>query len=203
MQKANLRARIKRRFKVTNYSKHNLPVAKNLLARNFNPLHPNTVWVSDISYVKTQEGWLYLAVIIDLYSRAIVGWAMDANMTVDLIQNALAMAIKKRKPAQNYSLMFHSDRGSQYASYAFQNSLMQNKIICSMSRTGNCWDNAVAESFFKTIKTELIYHHSYLNRKLAIQNIFEYIEVFYNRIRLHSSLNYKTPMQFELTALRS
>ena len=200
MKKAGLQSKHKKKFKATTNSKHSNPVAPNILNRNFTVNKPNTAWVSDISYIWTNEGWLYLAVIIDLYSRAVVGWAMDARMTTTLIESALQMAIWKRKPPRDNSLIFHSDRGSQYASNQFQKLLKEHKIICSMSRKGNCWDNAVSESFFGTMKTELVYHCSYTTRKEAKQSIFEYIEVFYNQERLHSYLGYKAPMQFEMAS---
>ena len=177
MKKSGLKSKHKKKFKATTNSKHSYPVAPNLLNRNFTAIKPNAAWVSDISYIYTKEGWLYLAVIIDLYSRAVVGWAMDARMTTDLIESALQMAIWRRKPPRDNSLIFHSDRGSQYASNQFQKLLKDHKIICSMSRKGNCWDNAVAESFFGTIKTELVFHCSYSTREDAKQSIFEYIPI--------------------------
>ena len=200
MRKAGLKAKTKKKFKATTNSKHSLPVAPNLLNRNFTVAKPNIAWVSDISYIWTNEGWLYLAVIIDLFSRTVVGWSMNERMTTELIESALQMAIWHRKPARDNSLIFHSDRGSQYASTKFQKILKEHKIICSMSRKGNCWDNSVAESFFGTIKTELVYHCIYKTRQEAKESIFEYIEVFYNRERLHSTLGYKSPMQFERAA---
>ena len=200
MNKAGFKSKNKRRFKATTNSKHSYPVFPNLLDRNFMAKKPNMTWVSDISYIWTNEGWLYLAIIIDLYSRAVVGWAMDSRMTTELIESALQMAIWNRKPPRDNSLIFHSDRGSQYASNKFQKILKEHKIICSMSRKGDCWDNAVAESFFGTIKTELVYHYSYRTRREAKNSIFEYIEVFYNRERLHSTLGYQSPMQFEMAA---
>lgn len=198
MHRNNIFSKTKKKFKATTNSKHNLPVSENLLNRNFMVDGPNTHWVGDISYIWTKEGWLYLATVIDLYSRAIVGWALQERMTSKLIEDALLMAIWRRKP--KYGLMFHSDRGSQYASSSFKNLLGMYHMISSMSRKGNCWDNAVAESFFRTIKSELTYHCNYATREEAKQSIFEYIEIFYNRKRLHSSLGYMTPMQFEMTA---
>ncbi len=198
MQANNIFSKTKKKFKATTNSKHNLPVADNILNRNFVVDFPNTHWVGDISYIWTKEGWLYLATIIDLYSRAVVGWAVQDRMTTNLIEEALLKAIWRRKPKEG--LVFHSDRGSQYASWSFKNLLQMHKIIPSMSRKGNCWDNAVAESFFRTIKTELTYHCNYATRDEAKQSIFEYIEVFYNRKRLHSSLGYMAPMQFEKAA---
>ena len=191
-------SKVRKKFKATTNSKHNLPIAENILNREFSISVPNTHWVGDISYIWTQEGWLYLATVIDLYSRAIVGWAVQERMTSKLVEDALLMAIWRRKPPRG--LIFHSDRGSQYASTSFQELLKMYRMISSMSRKGNCWDNAVAESFFKTIKTELTYHCTYATREEARESIFEYIEVFYNRKRLHSSIGYMAPMQFEMAA---
>lgn len=198
MQANNIFSKVRKKFKATTNSKHNLPVAENILNREFSIDIPNTHWVGDISYIWTQEGWLYLATVIDLYSRAIVGWAVQERMTSKLIEYALLMALWRRKPKRG--LIFHSDRGSQYASLSFQDLLKMYCIISSMSRKGNCWDNAVAESFFKTIKMELTYHCTYATREDARQSIFEYIEIFYNRKRLHSSIGYMAPMQFEMAA---
>lgn len=195
MKELGLKAKQKRKFKVTTNSKHNLPVRKNVLNRKFYINQPNKVWVSDITYIFTCEGWLYLAIILDLYSRKVVGWAMDKRMNKELVIDALQMAINKRELKKG--LIFHSDRGSQYASYDFQKMLWQNGIISSMSRKGDCWDNAVTESFFATLKTELIYHNTYEYRFQARRDIFEYIEVFYNRQRLHSTLDYKSPEEYE------
>lgn len=198
MQANNIHSKVKKKFKATTNSKHNLPVAENILNRNFRVDAPNTHWVGDISYIWTNEGWLYLATVIDLYSKAIVGWAVKERMTSKLVEDALLTAIWRRKP--KHGLIFHSDRGSQYASGSYQTLLKMYHIFSSMSRKGNCWDNAVAESFFKTIKTELTYHCNYATREEARQSIFEYIEVFYNRKRLHSSIGYMAPMQFEMAA---
>ncbi len=193
-------ARYKRKYKTTTDSRHTLPVASNLLNRQFNVSAPNQVWVSDITYIPTQEGWLYLATTLDLYSRKIVGWAMDQRMQKSLVIRALQMALHNRRPNPLQRLMHHSDRGSQYASKLFQKLLKVNDIRCSMSRKGNCWDNAVAESFFHTLKEELVHHQRYKTRDDARQSIFEYIEVFYNQHRLHSSLGYRSPDQFERVA---
>ena len=198
MKQHNIFSKTKRKFKATTNSNHKLPISNNILNREFTVTKPNTYWVGDISYIWTQEGWLYLATVIDLYSRAIVGWSLQERMTSKIVEDALLMAINKRK--LKTGLLFHSDRGSQYASDSFRKILKKYKIISSMSRKGNCWDNAVAESFFKTIKTELIYHCNYQTREEASQSIFEYIEVFYNRKRLHSSIGYMSPMQFEVAA---
>lgn len=195
MKVMGLKAIQKRKFKRTTHSDHDFPLKKNLLNRNFNVTQPNKVWVSDITYVPTKEGWLYLAVVIDLYSRRVVGWSMNKRMTKQLVIKALEMAIQNRKPSKG--LIFHSDRGSQYASHDFQQTLWKYVIRSSMSRKGDCWDNAVAESFFSTIKTELIFHNRYQSRKQAKKDIFEYIEIFYNRIRLHSTLDYKSPEDYE------
>ncbi len=193
-------ARYKRKYKTTTDSCHTLPIAPNLLNRQFNVGAPNQVWVSDITYIPTQEGWLYLATTLDLYSRKIVGWAMDERMQKSLVVRALHMALNHRRPDPLLRLMHHSDRGSQYASKLFQKLLKTNNIRCSMSRKGNCWDNAVAESFFRTLKEERIHQQRYKTRQDAKQSIFEYIEVFYNQNRLHSSLGYMSPDQFERVA---
>lgn len=185
----------KNKFVITTNSKHNLPVAHNVLNRRFNAERPNQVWVADITYIPTREGWLYLAAIVDIYSRKVVGWAMDERMTSDLVIKALNMAIYQRRPGKG--LIHHSDRGCQYASYLYQNTLQKHGIICSMSRKGNCWDNAVMESFFHTLKTELVNHRRYQLRSQAKREIFEYIEVFYNRFRSHSSIGYVSPEFYE------
>jgi transposase InsO family protein len=182
MREENLICKTKRKFKATTDSKHNLPIAPNLLARQFEVDKPNRFYVGDITYIATNEGWLYLATVIDLYSRKIVGWGMADNMKADLVNKALLMAIWQRKPARG--LIWHSDRGSQYASHSHLKIIQQHGIIQSMSRKGNCWDNAVAESFFHTLKNELIYHCKFKTREEAKNVIFEYIEVFYNRISI-------------------
>ncbi len=198
MRKNKLFSKVKKKFKATTHSSHKLPVSENILDRNFCVERKNTHWVGDISYVNTKEGWLYLATVIDLYSRAVVGFATRNSMTTELIEDAFIKAANKRKPESG--LIFHSDRGSQYASKSFQKLWEINNAISSMSRKGNCWDNAVAESFFKIIKSELIYHCEYTSRKEAHDSIFEYIEAFYNSQRIHGSINYMTPMQFEMAA---
>ena len=195
MRKDGLRAKVKRRFKATTDSKHNLPVAENLVQRNFAPDQPDNIWAGDITYVWTGEGWLYLAVILDLFSRTVVGWAMDRRMTRHLVMNAFTMALKRRHPARG--LIHHSDRGSQYASGDFQELLNKHGIRCSMSRKGDCWDNAPVESFIGTLKQELIFHKRFHTRAQAKQSIFEYIERFYNRKRLHSTLGYQSPFDYE------
>jgi len=187
-------AKTQRKFKATTNSNHTLPVAADLVGQAFGVDGPNRLWVGDITYIDTDEGWLYLAKAMDTYNREIIGWAVDKRMTKDLVIKAMERAIRKRRPSQ--SPIFHSDRGSQYASYAFRRLLVNNHIRQSMSRKGNCYDNAMAESFFKTLKTELIYQNKYQTRQEAQQDIFEYIEVFYNRQRLHSALGYKTPVEY-------
>ncbi len=168
-----------------------------LLNQQFNVEHPNQVWVADITYIPTDEGWLYLAAIEDLFHRKIVGWAMDSTMTRQLTLDALMQAVRRYKPSPG--LIHHSDRGSQYASHDYQRTLRDNQFITSMSRKGNCYDNACMESFFGTLKMELIYGNRFKTRAEARQAIFEYIEVFYNRIRLHSSLGYMSPLEYEQT----
>ena len=194
MQENGIKAKHKRRFKVTTDSKHNLPIAPNLLDRNFTPDAPNQVWTSDITYLWTDEGWLYLAIVIDLFNREVVGWSLKPRMTADIVTDALTMAWFRRKPMSG--LIHHSDRGSQYASLAFQAKLKEYGMICSMSRKGNCWDNAPSESWFGSFKNERVYGERFETRDEVIAMTFEYIEVFYNRRRLHSTLGYKSPMQF-------
>lgn len=192
-----LRSKMKRKYRITTDSNHSFSISKNYLNREFTPATLNEVWVSDITYVRTEQGWLYLTTIIDLYDRQVIGWALSSNLsTKRTIIPAWRMALSKRNITK--PLIFHSDRGVQYASNLFRNHLKDNKLITqSMSRKGNCWDNAVAESFFKTLKTELIYHEKYESILQAKTSIFEYIEVWYNRKRLHSSLGYKTPVEVE------
>jgi len=185
----------KRKFRVTTDSQHNFPVAKNVLARKFSVDDPNKAWVGDITHIRTIEGWLYLAVVIDLYSRKVVGWAMDNRNNRQLACNALRMAIANRSPGKGW--LHHSDRGSQYASEDYQKLLSTRKTTVSMSRKGNCWDNAVAESFFSALKKELVHHRRFETRGQAKSEIFDYIEVFYNRQRLHSTLGYRSPVEFE------
>ncbi len=196
MKDLGLVAKTKKRYKVnTTDSNHNLPIAPNLLERDFYASYPDEKWVGDITYIPTNEGWLYLATVIDLYSRRIVGWSMDDNMKTSLVNDALTMALISRKPPKG--LIWHTDRGSQYASYSHRDLLELHGIEQSMSRKGNCWDNAVAESFFHTLKTELIYHEVYETRAQANQSIFEWIEVYYNRQRMHSANNNLSPVEFE------
>lgn len=195
MQKNGIAAKRKRKFMVTTDSRHSLPVAENKLNQEFSASRPNEKWVTDITYIWTKEGWLYLAVVLDLFSRKVVGWSMDETMEKDLVINALNMALRSRQPEKG--LLHHSDRGSQYASSDYQKLLMDQQITCSMSRKGNCYDNAVVESFFSTLKQELVFHQQYQSRQHAKQDIFEYIEVWYNRRRRHSSLGYVSPEDFE------
>ena len=185
----------KKKFKVTTDSGHGLPVSPNLLNRDFEPERPNSVYVSDITYVWTSEGWLYLAVVIDLFSRLVVGWSLSTRMRTSLVLDALDMAINSRQP--DAGLIHHSDRGSQYASLEFQELLAEREYLSSMSRKGNCWDNAVAESFFKTLKQELIYQQRFTTREQARLAIFEYIEAYYNRQRKHSRNEYLSPADYD------
>jgi transposase InsO family protein len=195
MQEARLRCKTKRRFKATTDSRHTQPIAPNQLDRQFNVDTPDPAYVGDITYIPTAEGWLYLAVVIDLYSRHVVGWSMADNMRTPLVNDALIMAIWKRKPKKG--LLWHTDRGSQYASVEHRKLLKRYGIKQSMSRKGNCWDNAVSESFFHTLKTECVNHEKYPTREAAKKSIFDYIEVFYNRQRLHSNNGYLSPVEFE------
>ena len=197
MRKSGIRARTKKKYKHTTDSNHKLPVAQNLLNREFATKKPNLVWVTDITYCATEEGWMYLATYIDLFSRKVVGWSMSSRMTADLVIDALRMAIFRQKKAP---LMVHSDRGSQYASDAFRKELVRHRCMQSMSKEGDCWDNAVAESFFGTLKKELVQHEKYNTREAARLSIFDYIETFYNRKRSHSRLNYLSPEEFERSA---
>jgi putative transposase len=185
----------KRKFKATTNSKHDYPVWPNILNRSFTVEKPNAVWVSDITYIWTYEGWLYMAVILDLYSRGIVGLAMDRTITDALTQQALKQAILRRNPSEG--LVFHSDRGSQYASNDFKALLARHEFIGSMSKKGDCWDNAVAESFFHTLKVELIHRQTPKTREEAKRKIFEYAEIYYNRKRAHSTLGYLSPFEYE------
>jgi len=183
-------AKTQKKFKATTNPTHTLQVAADLVGQAFGVDGPNKLWVGDIIYIDTAEGWLYLAKVMDANNRETIGWATGKRMTKDLVIKTMERAIKKRRTTQ--SSIFHSDRGSQYASYAFRSLLTKNHIRQSMSGKGNCYDNAMAESFFKIFKTELIYQNKYETRREAKQDIFEYIEVFYNRQRLHSALGYKT-----------
>lgn len=200
MARNGIRAKQKRKFVATTDSKHNHPVADNMLGRQFAVSRPDRVWVSDITYIPTEEGWLYMAGVLDLCSKRAVGWSMSDSLDRDLVTDALAMAYVRRKPAEG--LIHHSDRGSQYASEDYRKLLCDYGMRASMSRKGNCWDNAPMESFFGTLKRELVHHRKYRTREEARRDIFEYIEVFYNRERLHSSLGYVSPSHFEAALLR-
>ena len=196
MRENDIYAKTKRKFKHTTDSNHKLPIAENLLDRQFTQNEPNRAWVSDITYVPTREGWLYLSTVQDLFSRKIVGWAMSHRINRQLVIDALGMAVCNRRPPPG--LLHHSDRGSQYASGDYQDLLEEHDMQCSMSRKGNCWDNAVMESFYRSLKTELIHHEDFQTREEARRAIFEYIEVFYNRVRRHSTLGYISPLEYEL-----
>ncbi len=195
MRQDGIRAKTVKKWRATTHSTHGLPVAMNTLKRQFTVEAPNRVWAGDITYVWTAEGWLYLAVILDLYSRLVIGWAMGQRLIGELAEDALAMALATRHPRAG--LVHHSDRGSQYAATQYQHVLTTHGMIPSMSRKGNCWDNACVESFFGTLKRELVYHRHYATRDEAKQDIFEYIEVFYNRQRRHSTLGYDSPAEYE------
>jgi transposase InsO family protein len=196
MKKLGLRVKGKKKFRInTTDSNHSLPIANNILNRDFYAGAANQKYVGDITYIPTNEGWLYLATVIDLYSRKIVGWSMSDHMKTSLVNDALKMAIQQRNPKEG--LLWHTDRGSQYASYEHRDLLQAHGIIQSMSRKGNCWDNAVAESFFHTLKTELTHHQQFQTKAEANQAIFEYIEVFYNRQRIHSANDNLSPVAFE------
>jgi len=195
MKENNIRAKTKRKFRVTTHSKHDHPISENLLHKEMVVTEPNKVWVSDITYILTEEGWLYLSVIIDLCSRHVVGWSMKDRLTRDLVIDAFNQAATYRKPAPG--LIFHSDRGVQYACNDFRKVLAVHKCISSMSGKGNCYDNAWSESFFKTLKTELVYFRRYRTREEAKSSVFEYIEMYYNRVRRHSAIGYLSPAMFE------
>lgn len=195
MKEAGVQVRHRRKFKVTTDSNHKLPLFDNLLQRQFDVDEPDTVYVSDVTYIWTQQGWLYLAVVIDLFSRKVVGWSMSSRMKATLVCDALKMAIWRRRPKPG--LIHHSDRGSQYASKAFRKLLKQHKFRGSMSRKGDCWDNSVVESFFGTLKQERVHWRHYQTRYEAQQDVLQYIAMFYNSRRLHSYLGYKSPDQFE------
>jgi transposase InsO family protein len=196
MRAAGLRARRRpRRRPRTTDSRHALPVAPNVLAQDFQVETPDRVWVGDITYVPTGEGWLYLAVLLDLCSRRVVGWALDRTIDRSLTLRALAMALQRRRPGSE--LLHHTDRGSQYAATDYQLELEAARIRCSMSRKGNCYDNAVAESFFATLKKEHVHHRRWRTRDEARSDLFEYIEGFYNHRRRHSALGYRSPVEYE------
>ncbi len=196
MRVAGIRAKTVRTFRATTDSAHPHPVAENTLAQRFSAPAPNQRWVSDITYIPTQEGWLYLAAVLDLYSRAIVGWALHPRLSAPLVHEALTMALARRGRVKG--VLLHSDRGCQYASGEYQRRLRTHGILCSMSRKGNCYDNAAMESFFGTLKRELVHHERYQTRDEARTSLFEYIEGFYNHQRKHSAINYyQAPMVFE------
>jgi transposase InsO family protein len=195
MREAALRPVWKRKFVHTTDSKHELPVAENLLNRQFDVAAPNQAWTSDITYIRTRQGWLYLAAVMDLFSRKIIGWAMAPTMPTELVAQALRMALQQRRPPPG--LLLHSDRGSQYASLEYQALLSQHDIRCSMSRKGNCWDNAVMERFFLNLKMERVWQRDYANHGEAQRDITEYIVSFYNGVRLHSTLGYLSPADYE------
>lgn len=198
MRRQGIRSKVVRRFRVrTTDSAHAHPVAENLLGRDFAAGEPDAKWEADLTYVPTDEGWLYVAAVIDLCSRRVVGWAMADHLRASLCTEALDMALARRKPPPGRRLVHHSDRGVQYACGAYRDLLAGHGIACSMSRRGDCYDNAVAESFFKTLKAELVYHEHYRTREEAMRSIFEYVEYWYNRKRLHSAFGYKSPETFE------
>ena len=195
LQRQGLRAKAARKFKATTQSAHNLPVADNLLKQDFTASRPNQKWAGDITYLWTNEGWYYLAVVLDLYSRKVIGWAMSERMTARLVCDALTMALFRRKHPKG--VIVHTDRGSQYCSHDYQTLLRDHGLICSMSAKGCCYDNACSESFFHSLKVEAIHGERFETRQQIRETIFEYIEVDYNRQRLHSYLDYKSPDEFE------
>jgi transposase InsO family protein len=196
MRVNNIRAKTKKRFKVTTRQNSRAKASENMLKGNFSSEQENRIWTSDITYLWTKQGWLYLAVVMDVYSRKIVGWSLGSSLSKQLVIKALMMAIIHRKPEAG--IIFHSDRGSQYTSYSVRELLKIYQMTQSMSSSGNCYDNAITESFFHTLKIELIFWNRYQNREQAKRSIFEYIEVFYNRERLHSSIGYLSPVEFEM-----
>jgi len=196
MRQNGLRARQKRRFRRTTNSNHALAIAPNVLSRRFDAIVPNEAWATDVTYIATYEGWLYLAVMLDLFSRRVVGWAASETNDTALAVGALEHALRDRRPPRG--LVHHSDRGSPYASDRYRELLGQHGVVASMSRRGDCWDNAVAESFFATLRAELVDHERYATRAAAITSIGDYIERFYNPVRRHSHLGYVSPIEFEL-----
>lgn len=199
MREQGLRPVWRPKFVATTNSRHDDPVAENLLNRQFAVSRPNEAWVSDLTYIRKRQGWLYLAVVIDLFARKVVGWASAAQMPTELVSAALRMAIQHRQPPAG--LLLHSDRGSQYASKEYQDLLSQHGMRCSMSRKGDCWDNAVMERFFLNLKMERVWQRDYANRAEAARDISDYIVSFYNSTRLHSALGYQSPNQYELQAV--
>jgi len=198
MREQNLVPRARKKFKATTDSNHNLPVAPNLLNRDFSTTKPNQKWVSDITYIPTDEGWLYLAAIMDLHGREIIGWAMGKRMTKELVLNALRMALSRRSNPKG--VLLHSDRGSQYCSNEYQQVLTKHDFICSMSRKGNCWDNAPMESFWGKLKQEWLNHRRFRTRQDAMDAVFWYVEVYYRNYRLHEAIGYRTPKDFAAAA---
>lgn len=195
MKAADIKSKMARKFVVTTDSKNTMQAAPDLLKRQFTTDKHDKVWVCDTTFIGTREGWLYLAVILDLFSRQVIGWSMSTRNNAELVQDTLTMALWRRNNVKD--VIVHSDQGSTYASGSYQQQLRDNKLRCSMSRKGECLDNAVAESFFGTLKNELVYHEDYKTRAQARQSIFEYLEVFYNRKRRHAFLNYMTPVEYE------
>lgn len=195
MRENGIRSKVKRKYKVTTHSDHTRPIAENLVNQNFTAKAPNRLWCSDITYIYTQEGWLYLCCILDVFDRKIVGWAMSSRLKDTLVLNALRMAVRQRKPGKG--LIFHSDRGSQYASRVTIKYLKRHEFIQSMSGKGNCYDNAIMESFFHLLKSEHVSFQTYRSRQEAKNSIFDYIEIFYNRKRRHSALGYCSPEEYD------
>jgi putative transposase len=195
MSKYGIEAKIFRKYRNTTNSAHQREKSQNILGREFNRQRRNEVWTSDITYIRTEEGWLYLAAVMDIYSRKVIGWQLDKNLNSDLVERALRNALMDRRVDKG--IIFHSDQGIQYASEGFRKILRDNGFIQSMSRKGNCYDNAITETFFHTLKTELTHRTKYRTREEARQSIFEYIEIFYNRKRLHSAIGYCSPVEYE------
>jgi transposase InsO family protein len=200
MRENGLRAKHKRKFKATTDSNHKKPVVENVLAGRFEWQRPNQAWVGDMTYIPTNEGWLYLAVLLDLFSRRVVGWAVDKRMTRDLPLRALQMAVQRRRPPSG--LIHHTDRGSQYASAEYRAAVAASGMVCSMSAKGRCYDNAVAESFFHSLKIECVYGQKFTSREQAASALFRYMEAYYNTKRRHSALNYVSPVEYEVLASR-
>lgn len=196
MRAAGLRAKQARRFVVTTDSRHRLPVAPNLVQQDFQTEAPNQLWLSDVTYLATDEGWAFLAVVLDAFSRRVIGWALGRHLTTELVQAALQQALAARRPSP--AAVHHSDRGSPYASHSYRGLLATAGLACSMSRSGNCYDNAVVESFFRTLKVERVYDQRYATLEDAQRDLAHYIEVFYNRVRRHSTLGYVSPVVYEL-----
>jgi putative transposase len=195
MNKHGIAAKIFRKYRNTTNSDHQKEKSQNILSREFNRQRSNEVWTGDITYIRTQEGWLYLAAVMDIYSRKVIGWQLDKNLSSDLVEKALKNALMDRRVEKG--IIFHSDQGIQYASESFRQMLRDNGFVQSMSRKGNCYDNAITETFFHTLKTELVNRAKYSTREEARRSIFEYIEIFYNRRRLHSSIGYRSPVEYE------